>query len=68
MELISALMDMVCQHGDPDKRGRVHDMALSANEGALNLLEEAGFAKYMGKNGWKLDWTKLQKRRIKYME
>jgi hypothetical protein len=65
--LIEALMDMVAQHciNNNDQEHPIYsDGALSANESALALLAEAGFAKASDGQGvrYHLLWEKFEAR------
>lgn len=59
-DLIDALMDMVNQHCSCE--GGVETMGLSANENALSVLEQAGFAKLIKGRVYRLNWKKLTER------
>lgn len=61
--LIDALMDMVNQHCFPIASGVVSHGHLSANEGALALLEEAGFAEEVRPAIYALKWSTLDERK-----
>lgn len=65
--LIENLMDMVNQHCQIEHTPRiiVDDMALSANEYAIQVLEELGLAKKVPEQGrcWYLLWDKLEEMR-----
>jgi len=54
-DLIDALMDMVNQHCSC--AGGVETMGLSANENALEVLEQAGFAQPIKGRVYRLNWV-----------
>jgi hypothetical protein len=59
--LISALMGLLNQHCIHDEEF-ICDVCLSADEEAINVLEDAGFLVKVSEGKYKLMWNKLEER------
>ena len=66
-DLIDALMSMVNQffYTPPDGQGVVKHSFMSAEEEAISVLIEAGFAEGDERKGFVLLWDKMEERRMR---
>lgn len=62
-KLIEALMDMVNQHFTEGHSGGLTHSFMSCDEGAIEVLIEAGFAEEVAMGNYVLFWDKLEERK-----